>query len=49
MAINRYVSKTGSNVAPYLTWETASTGLNAIQNALNVALADDTVWVWDGT
>ena len=46
MPTNRYVSKTGSNVAPYLTWETAAT---TIQVALNVALADDTVWVWDGT
>ena len=46
MAINRYVSKTGSNISPYLTWETAAA---TIQDALDVALSDDTVWVGNGT
>ena len=42
----RYVSPTGSNIPPYLTWEDAA---NSIQDAINVCEAGDTVLVDNGT
>ena len=42
----RYVSPTGNNIPPYLTWEDAA---NSIQDAINVCEAGDTVLVDNGT
>ncbi|MBS4034088.1 MAG: hypothetical protein KGZ85_06460, partial [Ignavibacterium sp.] len=42
----RYVSPTGSNIPPYLTWEDAA---NVIQDAINICEPGDTVLVDNGT
>ena len=42
----RYVSKTGSNTPPYLTWETAA---DSIQKCINICNSGDTVYVGNGT
>ena len=41
----RYVSPTGNNIPPYLTWEDAA---NAIQDAINVCVDGDTIYVANG-
>jgi hypothetical protein len=41
----RYVSPTGNNIPPYLTWEDAA---NVIQDAINVCEPGDTVYVANG-
>jgi hypothetical protein len=38
----RYVSKTGTSIPPYTTWETAS---DSIQKAIDASLSGDTVIV----
>ncbi|MBS4036395.1 MAG: hypothetical protein KGZ85_18180, partial [Ignavibacterium sp.] len=42
----RYVSPTGNNIPPYLSWEDAA---NSIQDAIDVCEAGDTVLVDNGT
>ncbi|HSL89470.1 MAG TPA: hypothetical protein VK870_09220 [Ignavibacteriaceae bacterium] len=42
----RYVSTTGNNIPPYLTWEDAA---NVIQDAINICELGDTVLVDNGT
>ncbi|MBS4035835.1 MAG: hypothetical protein KGZ85_15330, partial [Ignavibacterium sp.] len=42
----RYVSPTGNNIPPYLTWEDAA---NSIQDAINICEPGDTVLVDNGT
>ena len=46
LADTHYVSPTGSNEYPYLTWATAS---NTIQDAIDAADEGDTVIVAEGT
>ena len=46
MATPYYVSKAGSDLNDGLTWETAKL---TIQNALNLAISGDTVWIRSGT
>jgi hypothetical protein len=41
----RYVSSTGNNIPPYLTWEDAA---NSIQDCINVSVSGDTVLVANG-
>jgi hypothetical protein len=41
----RFVSKTGSSIPPYLTWETAS---DSIQKCINTCNSGDTVYVANG-
>ena len=41
----RYVSHTGSNTPPYLTWETAA---DSIMSAINVSTFGDTIYVANG-
>jgi hypothetical protein len=41
----RYVSPTGNNIPPYLTWEDAA---NVIQDAINICEPGDTVLVANG-
>jgi hypothetical protein len=41
----RFVSKTGSSIPPYLTWETAS---DSIQKCINSCNSGDTVYVGNG-
>ncbi len=45
-AVTRFVSLTGNNVSPYITWEDAATD---IQSAINVTENGDTVLVTNGT
>ena len=41
----RYVSKTGNNTPPYLTWETAA---DSIQKCINISVFGDTIYVANG-
>ena len=41
----RYVSSTGSNIPPYLTWENAA---NSIQDCINISEFGDTIYVANG-
>lgn len=41
----RYVSPTGNNIPPYLTWEDAA---NSIQDCINVSVFGDTIYVANG-
>ena len=41
----RYVSKTGSNTSPFISWITAS---NTIQGCINVSNYGDTIYVGSG-
>ena len=41
----RYVSPTGSNIPPYLSWEDAA---NSIQDCIDVSEFDDTIYVANG-
>ncbi len=41
----RYVSPTGNNISPYLTWEDAA---NSIQDCINVSVFGDTIYVANG-
>jgi hypothetical protein len=41
----RFVSKTGSSVPPFLTWETAS---DSIQKCINICVFGDTIYVANG-
>jgi hypothetical protein len=41
----RYVSKTGSSVPPYITWETAA---DSIQKCINICVFGDTIYVANG-
>ena len=45
MATVRYVSKTGTSVAPYTTWQTSA---DSIQKCINICVAGDTVYVANG-
>src|SRR5512146_1912075 len=42
----RYVSHSGSNTPPYLTWETAA---DSIMSAINISSFGDTIYVANGT
>lgn len=46
IATVRYVSKTGSSIPPYTSWETAA---DSIQKAVNIADVGDTIYVANGT
>ena len=41
----RYVSKTGSSIPPYTTWETAA---DSIQKCINICVFGDTIYVANG-
>ena len=41
----RYVSKTGSSVPPFLTWETSA---DSIQKCINISVFGDTIYVANG-
>jgi hypothetical protein len=41
----RYVSKTGSSIPPYITWETAA---DSIQECINICVFGDTIYVANG-
>jgi hypothetical protein len=41
----RYVSHSGSNTPPYLTWETAA---DSIMSAINISVFGDTIYVDNG-
>ena len=41
----RYVSKTGSSIPPYTTWETAA---DSIQKCINISVFGDTIYVANG-
>jgi len=45
LAVTNYVSKTGAHVSPFTSWANAATN---IQDAVDVALSNDTVLVNDG-
>jgi len=41
----RYISKTGSSIPPYTSWETAA---DSIQKCINISVFDDTIYVANG-
>ncbi len=41
----RFVSKTGSSIPPYITWETAA---DSIQKCINICVFGDTIYVANG-
>jgi parallel beta-helix repeat protein len=41
----RYVSKTGSSIPPYTTWETAA---DSIQKCINISVFGDSIYVANG-
>jgi hypothetical protein len=45
IATVRYVSKTGSSIPPYTTWETAA---DSIQKCINISVFGDTIYVANG-
>src|SRR5512147_866488 len=45
IAAVRYVSHSGSNTPPYLTWETAA---DSIMSAINISAFGDTIYVANG-